>query len=284
MKITPLHEFMGAEISDFDINSPSENDIEQMIDALSNHGMIRIRGQQFTDHEHLLFMRHFGELELSNRDRFITPGTGWFPQFPQLSCVSNIIENGQRVGGCYNDELEWHSDTCHQIVPCKYTSLHAVEISDSTQGPTHYCSMYKALDVLPDELKGEITGKLLYHGDYVHATGTKHNVKSDEFTDIGHPIIQIHPVTGRNVLYLGRRNNAEIVGMPEDESNDILDQIFTIVFDDQYIFSHNWEVDDLVIWDNNNSMHHRKEFPNQIRRRLHKTFNKGDKSPIAEKA
>jgi taurine dioxygenase len=140
--------------------------------------------------------------------------------------------------------------------------LHALKIS-SVGGETGFCNVYQALESLPTELRRAIDGKTLKHEKVHSSDGTVRAGLKDPGTDDVrkirgpiHPMIMTHPEIGRDVLYLGRRINGYIMGMPVDESNDILDQVWERATQDEFT----WELGDMIMWDNRSVMHRRNSF------------------------
>ncbi len=86
-----------------------------------------------------------------------------------------------------------------------------------------------------------------------------------------HPLVRVHPETGRRCLYLGRRRNAYIDGLPLEESDALLDEIWRHATDDRLTWRHHWRVGDLVLWDNRSTMHRRDGFDPGARRVMHRT-------------
>jgi taurine dioxygenase len=81
----------------------------------------------------------------------------------------------------------------------------------------------------------------------------------------------VHPETGRRGLYLGRRRNAYVDGMPLDESDALLDELWRYATADALTWYNHWEVGDLVVWDNRCTMHRRNAFDPDTRRVMHRT-------------
>src|SRR5205085_11869006 len=96
-----------------------------------------------------------------------------------------------------------------------------------------------------------------------------------------HPVVCTHPVTGRPVLYLGRRRNAYVIGLPLAESEALLDELWRYATLPQNCFAHQWRVGDLLMWDNRSTMHRRDPFDNAMRRVMHRTQIKGKSAPRA---
>ena len=96
-----------------------------------------------------------------------------------------------------------------------------------------------------------------------------------------HPLVVTHPETGRRALYLGRRRNAYVAGLPLSESEALLDELWRHATRDDIAWPHQWQAGDLVLWDNRCTMHRRDAFDPESRRVLHRTQIKGEKPPAA---
>src|SRR6202043_927287 len=86
-----------------------------------------------------------------------------------------------------------------------------------------------------------------------------------------HPLVSTHPDTGRRALYLGRRRNAYVEGLPADQSDALLDQLWAFATEATLTWYHHWEIGDLVCWDNRCTMHRRDAFDPSSRRVMHRT-------------
>ena len=145
--------------------------------------------------------------------------------------------------------------------------------------------MHAIYDALPAHLKIRIANLKIKHdgtfnsGGYVRQGVTPTN---DPVTSPGaiHPLVCTHPVTGRKSLYLGRRLNAYLVGLELQESEALLDELWSFVNLKELTWEHIWQVGDLVLWDNRCTMHRLDSFDPQSRRVLHRTQIKGDQRPI----
>jgi taurine dioxygenase len=96
-----------------------------------------------------------------------------------------------------------------------------------------------------------------------------------------HPLVCTHPETGRRMLYLGRRRNAYIGGLPLAESEALLDELWSHASSEEFAWHNTWQVGDVVLWDNRCTMHRRDNFDANSRRVLHRTQIKGDSRPSA---
>ncbi len=169
--------------------------------------------------------------------------------------------------------------------PPKASMVYALEIPP-VGGKTYFCNMYKALELLPNSLQTRINGLRLKHdGTYNSGGYLREGVEAidDPVTSEGvyHPLICSHPETNRPVLYLGRRRNAYIEGLTLDESDKLLDEIWSYATHEEIAWGHKWMVGDVVLWDNRCTMHKRDSFNPETRRVLHRTQIKGQTRPSA---
>src|SRR5581483_6755516 len=126
-------------------------------------------------------------------------------------------------------------------------------------GATYFCNMYAAYDSLPEALAERIDGLTLKHdGTYNSGGYVRQGVVAvdDPVTSAGvyHPLVTTHPETGRRALYLGRRRNAYIGGLPLDQSEALLDELWRYATRDELTWAHDWQPGDLVLWDNRCTM------------------------------
>jgi taurine dioxygenase len=169
--------------------------------------------------------------------------------------------------------------------PPKARMLYALEVPRSG-GNTYFCGMYHAYESLPDVLKSRIEGLFLKHdGTYNSGGFLRQGVTpvDDPLTSPGalHPLVCTHPETKRRALYLGRRRNAYIQGMPLADSEALLDQLWSMATREEFAWHNEWRMGDLVLWDNRCTMHRRDPFDADSRRIMHRTQIKGETRPAA---
>lgn len=281
VEIIPTGAALGADITNFDINAMTEADFAAIRAAWMEHLVLRIRGQDFDDETHLAFGRGFCPLELS--PKALLTGKGWYPNMPELSRITNIVDKkGKKTGSLGSSEAYWHTDMNYLEEPPMGSMLHALQVPSKGGGETRFCNMYMALETLPPDLHRAIDGKTLKHEKVHSSDGTIRPGLKDPGTDDVrripgpiHPIIMTHPETGRDVLYLGRRINGYIMGMPVDESNDLLDQLWAHATQEEFVWEQNWQVGDMILWDNRTVMHSRKGFGRDDPRLMHRLVLKG---------
>jgi taurine dioxygenase len=277
VRVTPLSEHIGAEVSGVDLTRAlAEADFKAIYDAWMEHLVLRFRGQNLTKDQLLEFSARFGELD---RAPINTKGEPWIAGYPQLAVMSNIVVDGKPLGSLGYGEAVWHTDMSYNETTPSAALLYALEVT-KTGGETGFLSMYRAYDTLPGDLKAAIEGRELKHDASRNSAGELRKGYKDvtdprEAPGAVHPIVIRHPVTRRQALYLGRRPLSYIVGLPLDESEELLDRLWAHATQEQYAWWQNWQVGDLLMWDNRCAMHKRTAFDPNERRFMLRTQVKG---------
>jgi taurine dioxygenase len=164
--------------------------------------------------------------------------------------------------------------------PPKAGILYALEIPPSG-GNTYFADMYAAYDALDDNLKDRIEGRIAIHDGSRNSAGMLRKGYA-QVTDVRetpgarHPLVRINPDDGRKALFLGRRGGSYILGMAVDESESLLDRLWAHVGNMRFAMCHEWQIGDLLIWNNLSVLHRRDEFDPAARRVMHRTQIKGD--------
>lgn len=273
---------LGAEVRGLDLRSIDDSLFAAVHGAWLDHQVLLFREQQLSDQDLIAFSRRFGALDQAPIQEH---GRRFVEGCPEIYVVSNVIENGVAIGSLGAGEAVWHTDMSYLPDPPKASVLYALEVPP-TGGDTSFCTMYGGLDALPDSLRLRARHLRVKHdgtynsGGYVRAGVTP---SDDPHTAPGtmHPLVCVHPETGRHHLYLGRRRNAWLEGLPLDESNAVLDRIWVSATAEALTWRHRWRAGDLVLWDNRCVMHRRDPFDPGSRRIMHRTQIKGETRPAA---
>ena len=268
----PTGSALGAEIRGVHLRELDDPTFAAIQDAWLQHQVLLFRDQHLTDAQLVAFSRRFGALDLAPIQE---SGRRFVDGHPELYVVSNVVEGGVPIGSLGSGEAVWHTDMSYQAQPPKASVLYALEVPPSG-GDTGFCTMYGAWEALPDDLRARVRDVRVKHdgtynsGGYVRQGVTPTN---DPHTSPGtlHPLVRVHPETGRTHLYLGRRRNAYIEGLSLEESNALLDRLWEVVTADALVWTHRWRPEDLVLWDNRCTMHRRDAFDPSTRRVMHRT-------------
>ena len=280
IEIMPTGAALGAEIRGVDLTRLDDAWFSRITRAWLDHSVILIRDQTLDDAGLIAFSRRFGELDWAPIQE---TGRRFVEGMPEIYVVSNVLVNGEPIGSLGAGEAVWHTDMSYLELPPKASMLYALEVPPSG-GNTAFCSMYAVYDGLPLSLKRRIAElKIKHDGTYNSGGYVRQGVtpSDDPRTSPGavHPLVCVHPDSGRRMLYLGRRRNAYIVGLELAESEALLDELWSYVSRPEFAWEHAWRVGDLVLWDNRCTMHRRDPFDAGSRRIMHRTQIKGEQRP-----
>ena len=281
-EVKPNAAALGAEIRGVDLRAVDDATFAAIHRAWVDHLVLLFRGQTLSDDQLIAFSRRFGELDWAPVQE---TGRRFVEGKPEIYVVSNVIENGEPIGSLGAGEAVWHTDMSYIPDPPKASMLYALEIPPSG-GDTGFVNMYAGYEALPTALKQRIEGLMVKHdGTYNSGGYVRQGIAAtdDPVNSPGavHPLVCTHPESGRRVLYLGRRRNAYIPGLPLAESEKLLDEIWAYATRDEFTWYNQWRTGDLVLWDNRCTMHRREAFDSDARRIMHRTQIKGEARPAA---
>ena len=271
---------LGAEVRGVDLRTLDDAAFVGLMQAWHDHSVLLVRGQSLSDQDLTAFSRRLGDLDWApvqeNGRRFVEG-------LPEIYIVSNVKVNGEEIGSLGDGEAVWHTDMSYLDMPPKASMLYALEVPPAG-GNTSFCTMYGIYEALPTRLKERIADlKIKHDGTYNSGGYVRQGVTptDDPLASPGavHPLVCTHPVTGRRMLYLGRRRNAYLVGLELAESEALLNELWRVVDRPEFAWAHVWRVGDLVMWDNRCTMHRRDAFDPNSRRIMHRTQVKGDERP-----
>jgi taurine dioxygenase len=282
VKVIPGGKTLGAEIQGVDIRTMTDDEFAFVIRAWLDHLVVLVRGQTLTDHDLIAFSRRLGDLDWAPVQE---TGRRFVEGHPEIYVVSNVMEKGVPIGSLGAGEATWHTDMSYLENPPKASMLYALEVPPAG-GDTYFCSMYRAYEALPDALKQRISGLALKHdGTYNSGGYVRQGVFATDdpvhSPGVYHPLVCTHSETGRRLLYLGRRRNAYIGGLPLAASEALLDELWSHATQEEFAWHNHWQAGDLVLWDNRCTMHRRDRFDPNSRRIMHRTQIKGESPPAA---
>lgn len=267
--IEPMSERFVADVTNVDVRGLSESDFERLYEAWLTYGVLRLRDQQISDDELQTFSARFGPLEEIPFGRMSEAAKAKVKN-RYVTLLSNILVDGKPIGGLGNAEAQWHSDMTYVETPPPASVLLGIEIPPAG-GDTYFADQCAAYDALPDELRTRIAGLTIKH-DAAHTSIGKLRPGFEAFEDprdapgATHPIVRPHDETGRPALYLGRREWAYVPGLPLDESEALLDELWRYAALPESVWQQTWRPYDLIIWDNRRVLHRRDDFTASDRR------------------
>ena len=278
VRVRPTGAALAADIEGVDLaGALAPETVATIKQAWGDNLVLRFRGQNLSDDDLLRFSRQLGELDWAP-----VAATNDAPEGREyVMVVSNVVENGQPIGQLGNYEAMWHTDMSYIDTPPMASALYSLEAPPSG-GDTGFCNMYRALETLPTELRQAVDGKNCIHDASRNSAGELRRGyvdAPDASQTVGavHPIVRTHPATGRKALFLGRRRNAYIAGLPLAESEALLDALWEHSTKPEFAWYQQWRPGDLILWDNRCVMHRRDAFDPAARRVMHRTQIKGDR-------
>jgi alpha-ketoglutarate-dependent taurine dioxygenase len=242
------------------------DDVERLRRLFAEHGVLVFRRQSLSENEYAEFCALFGSLERTVR-------TDWASRVrPEIGLITNLKDgNGNALGGLGDGEVEWHSDQAYMAHPATGAALYAVEVADKG-GRTYWANLAAAYAALPERLKSAIDGKTAvfrYQKRLDMFKGADQKLPEEgrkRTPDVVHPLVHTHPLTGKKALYLDPTTSIGIVGMKEAEANRLLDELAAFATRPEFVYAHDWQVGDTLLWSNGFLLHRRDPFPSTDRR------------------
>jgi len=268
INIEPLSPVLGASIQGIDLRNPVDLANQELLyQAFINHSVLCFPGQELTAKDQLRFANLFGRgdggdrVKRRDKKQRRTGERG-------MMFVSNIRKNGELIGVLPDGEMMFHSDGAHRESPYRATTLYAIKIP-SRGGNTLFSNLYAAYDALPQNTKNKIENlvtRIVYDYEAVDRADT---IAADPVLPRAHhKLVKTHPDSGRKTLYLSRLMTQDIIDIDPSEGEELLLELFDHSEKPEFVYSHKWKVDDLIIWDNRCTNHARTDFPPDEQRML----------------
>jgi taurine dioxygenase len=269
MKINPINRDFVADVDGIDIGTISDEDFEAVYQAWLQFGVLRLHNQPLDEESLQRFSRRFGPLEERPVGRLSAEARAKIKN-RYVTQLSNIVENGKPIGGLGNSEANWHSDMTYVDTPPPASVLLGIEIPE-VGGNTYFADQQAAYEALPEALRTRAETLSIKH-DAAHTSVGSLRPGFEAFDDprqapgAVHPIIRTHDETGKKVLYLGRREWAFVPDLSLDDSEALLDELWSYAAIESNTWGQQWQPGDLIIWDNRRVLHRRDDFPAESRR------------------
>lgn len=273
LTLTPLQPF-GALASGIDLSRPLDaDDVRAIESAMDAHAVLVWRGQPLTQDQQIAFARALGPLDMGLRK--LRSGPHRF-DYAELADISNVKADGEvadrthaKIVGNVANQL-WHSDSSFQRPRAKYSMLSAVVVPDFG-GETEFADLRMAYDALPDWRKQQVADLKAVHyalhsrfmlGDTGYTEEQKKTIPPAVW-----PLVQVDPRTGRKILFVGV-HACEIEGMTLAEGRMLIMDLIEHATQREFVYQHQWQVGDLVMWDNTATIHRGRYYDFAQRREL----------------
>jgi len=223
---------LGAELRGKSLANVDEAGAKEIHDLLVEHLVLFFPDQHLSPDEHIAFGRHFGELE-SHPNLDLESER---PEFFELRATDGR-------GGVAD---EWHSDITFEPHPSRFAILHMVTCPE-VGGDTLWANAYKAYDELSDPMKDLCDGLSALHDASAHLVPDKMHI---------HPVVRVHPETGRKSLFVNEHFTRRIVELSHDESEMLLSHLTRWVQEPQFTVRYRWSAGTIAMWDNRCTQHY----------------------------
>ena len=239
---------LGAEVINFDLNYLNNKNFEKINNLLLEHKVVFFRDQSLTLEKFIEIASMFGPVE----EHAYVKGIEKYPQITRIIKAAN--EKNQWGEG-------WHSDVSYDLTPSKVIMLKSLKIPP-IGGDTVFSNMELALETLGEDIKKIIQNKKAIHTSNGSKFFVENYSKMESNGKIGeqysneHPIIRTHPETGKKILYVNPTYTKKIVGLPDDESSDLLNYIFKHQERLDLSCRFKWTENAIAILDNRSTQHY----------------------------
>jgi taurine dioxygenase len=250
LSIQPTGAILGATVRGIDLSRPiAEPDFGRILLALGQHGVLRFPDQQLDIGDVKRFSELFGDIQGNP----ISAVDATRP-YPEVGILSNIKENGAYIGSPDAGQ-DWHTDMSFRI-PWR---------DGQPLGGTEFANMHAAYDALPDDIKTRLDGMTATHDfekfwehmrrDKASGRPAMTDEQRRRRPPVVHPLFLTHPITGRKVLYCNEGYAIRINELSPTEGDGMLDYLFRHQLEERFRYKHDWNENDLLIWDHLGTIH-----------------------------
>ena len=297
--IIPSGKALGAEVVGVDLAKPLTDDIVEFLKSVWWDNLVLLfRDQVLADEDLLNVAEALGGTQTTgSRQYFIDAGfkegSARVNRLPGISYISNLDDDGkprQNIRESSGSKaLFWHTDNSYVENPPKGSLLYSVQVPVNGGGETVFANQYDAYDSLSPALKDRIAGLHVRQDSSRNTSGGVRPTQTlpssrEEITGPVHPLVRVHPDTGRKALYLGRRYaspSSYILELDDRESEALLDTLWAHATRPALRWSHAWKPNEALLWDNRCTMHSRTAADPTQPRELHRTLVKGEAIIVA---
>ena len=262
--IIPSGRILGARLTGLDLAQPlGDRELGIVLKALADHGVVCFPNQRLDAAAQVAFSRRFGSLEVHVSGAFQDPA------HPEVMTLSNILEDGKPIG-LGDAGQDWHTDMSFSRMIAFVNVLHALKVprrDGRALGGTEFASMAAAYDALSLETKARIEGQTATH-DFEKFWEMMRRRQGEATTrkpltdaqrrnkpPVSQPMVLVHPLSGRKILYANPGYTMRIDGWAQAESEALLEELFAHQLRPEFRYTHEWSEGDVLMWDNLQTMH-----------------------------
>ncbi len=290
IQIEPIQVEFAARISGIDLSKPLTSETTKAVEAaIHTYGVLVFPGQIISDAEQQIFARAFGPIEDKRGGHIVDTKEERLDQ--NMNDISNLDINNRVLAADSRQRLFnlgnqlWHSDSSYRAIPAKFSMLSGRQVPDKG-GNTEFADMRAAYDTLSAEVATEIEELVCEHS-LLYSRGALGFEPSESEKKMFRPVLQRlvrqHPATGRKSLYLSAHAGT-IIGWLVPEARLYLRDLMEHATQRQFVYSHAWKTNDLVMWDNRCTMHRARRFDETQVRDMRRTTVAGDEMTVEQAA
>lgn len=270
---------LGAEVRGVDLALPiSDACFRRILEVFNQYCFIFLRNQHLEPQLLVRFAARFGEIDVPDVAEHLLPG------LPQVHMISNARREG-RATGLVRSGTHWHSDLSYKAVPASATLLYGVQCPPQGAN-TEFINMYSVFEALPREKRlfleklRAVHDRSFRYADLYPDRPPLSPEEIEALPPVEHPLVRVHPATGRKALFLAKDMVSRILGLDPVQSRKLIDELEAFATQPRFGYSHRWQPGDLLIWDNRCTLHRATPYDNKFDRTLHRVQVKGQ-APVA---
>ena len=266
--VKPLHPAFGAEIVGLTLDDAVAPDMfGKLYEAFLDYQLVLFRDVDLPPATQVALARRFGEVQVHVMNQY-----HGYADYPEIYKLTNMNAEG-KPNGAHPDKgtLYWHTDGSWRSRRGLATMMYS-EVVPRSGGQTEFADMYGAYDRLSGDWKVRLEGLNAVHNlDFSRTRRHGHDPMTEaqkaEVPPVPHPIVRVHPETGRKAIYLG--DHAETVdGMDYDEGRALIEELNNLIISDDLVYSHTWMPGECMVWDNRCLLHRATPFDTQAELRV----------------
>ena len=249
LSLKPLADALGVEVRGIDLSEPVPNEVvETLKQSLRDRLVLVVRDQNLSAEQYLSAVRLFGETMEQHLSDLL------MEDHPEIAVLdSRQSPMGDDGRGIPLGSKDWHTDHTNHAKPPKMTAMYSLALPRSG-GDTGFANMHLAYEALSKAEKAQLdtlkTVNRIENNSYV----SDEHKKRFGVVQV-HPLIRTHPETGRKAIYIHPGKTAKIEGLDEDKSKAFVNRLMTQAIQPEITYRHQWQLGDLVIWDNRSISH-----------------------------
>jgi len=272
MKVSMLGKTIGAEIIGVDIRESVLDEVgsRYVRQALLDYKVIILRNQNLEPDDQVAFTSKLGPVsDEGPKNPFFLEG------HPEITILTNTFRDGKPLGFQTDQTDEWHSDVSYLEKPSMGAVLYAIEVPPEG-ADTLYVDLEAAYLALPAAVRDRLDQLRAIHTFPEQYGGKLTEAERAAIPAQSHPLVRTHPETGRKSLFLSQMMTTAIEGLGEKESDDLLNELFEHITKPEFEYTHKWQRNDILVWDNRCTMHKSTWFDPKYNRLMYRSMMEGD--------